>query len=247
VAIKSWDFNAEQLLTRNCIPYTDIVHRASSKEVRIACWEGNTINPFMMTGVSKLGLNLVGVTPIKGGFGCAREKVCTVRSKGNACYSTHNLSLTLDEHVVDTNFCDCTITRSRKKITVVKKCQYIDTLLEKTLCRSNPLVKATFEIDLDNVASKGAQVGRGVSGVYHEALEFAFDLAHVNVLVSNLLCYEVTCPDAESVVVDGDKFVVSRVEEANLVGNIHAHRSAAKSFASFNLPDHELVVILAAK
>ena len=54
-------------------------------------------------------------------------------------------------------------------------------------------------------------------------------------MVSDLLCYEVAVPDAETVVVDGDELVVGVVKEFDLVGDVHTDWVTAEGFASFNL------------
>ena len=107
--------------------------------------------------------------------------------------------------------------------------------MEKTFCGANTLVKATLKVDLNDVTGKGTKISTGVGGVDADALVLALDLAHVNVLVGDLLGYEVTSPNAEAVVVNGHKLVVSSVEEGNLVGNVHANGVTANSFAGFNL------------
>jgi len=45
--------------------------------------------------------------------------------------------------------------------------------------------------------------------------------------------------------VDGDKLVVGVVEEFDLVGNVHADVVPDKSFTALDVPDNQLVVVLA--
>jgi len=119
--------------------------------------------------------------------------------------------------------------------------------LEQTFGGANTLVKATLKVDLNDVTGEGTQVSAGICGVDTDALVLALDLAHVDVLVGDLLCYEVASPNAESVVVDGHKLVVSSVEESNFVSDVHADGVAANSFAGFNLPNNKLIVVLSSE
>jgi len=70
-------------------------------------------------------------------------------------------------------------------------------------------------------------------------------LSHVDVLVENLLGDEVDVPETESVVVDGDKLIVGVVEEFNLVGDVHADVMSNKSFTALDVPNNQLVIVLA--
>jgi len=79
------------------------------------------------------------------------------------------------------------------------------------------------------------------------ALVDTFDLTHVDVLVQNLLVNKVHSPDADTVVVDSDKFLVSVVVESDLVGDVHADTMSDNSFARLDFPNDKLVVVLSAK
>jgi len=47
--------------------------------------------------------------------------------------------------------------------------------------------------------------------------------------------------------VDGEELIVGVVEEDDLIGDVHANWVANECFASRDVPDDELVVILAAE
>lgn len=73
------------------------------------------------------------------------------------------------------------------------------------------------------------------------------DLSHVDVLVEDFLVNKVDSPDADTVVVDSDEFLVGVVEESDLVGNVHADSVSNNSFSRLNFPNDKLVVVLSAK
>ena len=79
------------------------------------------------------------------------------------------------------------------------------------------------------------------------ALVDTFDLTHVDVLVQNLLVNKVHSPDADTVVVDSDEFLVGVVVESDLVGDVHADTVSDNSFARLDFPNDKLVVVLSAK
>ena len=60
-------------------------------------------------------------------------------------------------------------------------------------------------------------------------------MTHVQVLEENSLLDEVTVPDADAVVVDGDQVVVGVIVELDLVGDVHADCMSADGFASVSL------------
>jgi len=45
--------------------------------------------------------------------------------------------------------------------------------------------------------------------------------------------------------VDSDKLIVGVVEEFNLVSNVHTNGVTDESFAGLDVPDNELVIVLA--
>lgn len=119
--------------------------------------------------------------------------------------------------------------------------------MEKSLVGADALEEASLEVDLNDISSSGSEVGHAVVWRNFNALENSLDLAHVDVLVSDLLGYEVAVPDTEAVVVDGDELVVGVVKEFDLVGDVHTDWVTAEGFASFNVPDHKRVVVLSSK
>jgi len=70
-------------------------------------------------------------------------------------------------------------------------------------------------------------------------------LTHVDILVQNFLRNEVDVPETESIVVDGDKLIVGVVEEFNLVSDVHSNVVSDKGFTGLDVPNNQLVVILA--
>ena len=66
-------------------------------------------------------------------------------------------------------------------------------------------------------------------------MESSLDLAHLEVLVEDLLLDVVDVPDADSIVVNGHEVVGRVVVEADLVGYMHADRVAADRLTSIAL------------
>lgn len=200
-----------------------------------------------MASVSQLGGNLIGVAPVKGSAGGTSEEVGRIGSQGQTGAGAHNFGLTLNKHVLNVDLGNGAVTSTSKEITVGKKGEHVDTLLEKALGGANTLVEATLKVDLNDVTSKGTKVSTGISGVDADALVLALDLAHVDVLVGYLFGNKVASPDAEAVVMDGDELVVGGVEEGDLVSNVHADGVAADGLAALDLPNDQLVVVLTTK
>jgi len=235
VAFEAGDLNAEKFLAGNGVPNADVVEGAGGEEVGVASGEGNTVDTFVVASVTELGADLVSVAPVEGSLGGSGEEVSGISGESNAGHGAHDLGLRLDEHVLDVDFGDSTISGTSKEVTVVEKGEDVDALLEKTLGGANALVEAAFEVDFDDVSGEGTEVGGGVSGVNNNALELALNLTHVDILVADLLGDEVAGPNAKAVVVDCDELVVSGVEETDLVGDVHADGVSAESFAGFDL------------
>lgn len=74
-----------------------------------------------------------------------------------------------------------------------------------------------------------------IIGSDSNAVVDTLDLSHVDVLVEDFLLDKVDSPDADTVVVDSDEFLVGVVEESDLVGNVHANSVSDNSFSRFNL------------
>lgn len=86
-----------------------------------------------------------------------------------------------------------------------------------------------------------------IIGSDSNALVNTLDLSHVDVLVENFFVLEVDSPNTDTVVVDSDEFLVSVVEESDLVGDVHADSVSNNSFARLDFPDNQLVVVLSAE
>ena len=87
---------------------------------------------------------------------------------------------------------------------------------------SNSLEESTIEVDLDDVTSERAQESASVFRGDCDTLESSLDLAHLEVLVEDLLLDVVNVPDADTIVVNGNEVVGRVVVEADLVSYMHA-------------------------
>ena len=81
VALESWHFDTEKLLTSRTVPDTDVVQGASSEELRVASWESNIVDSLVMASVSQLRSNGGRVAPVDGGHRGSREEVGAVSSQ----------------------------------------------------------------------------------------------------------------------------------------------------------------------
>lgn len=141
----------------------------------------------------------------------------------------------LNEHAHGINLGNAAITSTNKHVAVLEKGQHVDTLLEKTFGGSDSLVELAGKVDLDDVTSEGSEVSGAVIRADYNALVLSLNLTGVDVVESNLLGDEITGPNSDTVVVNGDEFVVGVVEEFNLVGDVHADLVSANSLAGLNL------------
>ena len=87
---------------------------------------------------------------------------------------------------------------------------------------SNSLEESAIEADLDDITSESAHESTSVVGGDSDALVSSLDLAHLEVLVEDLLLDVVDVPDADAIVVNGHEVVGRVVVEADLVGYMHA-------------------------
>ena len=89
------------------------------------------------------------------------------------------------------------------------------------------LVKANF----NDVSSKSSKIGNTVIWGNDNALVDSLNLSHGEILVEDFLLDEITVPDADTIVVDGDQVVVGVVEESNFVCDIHANSMSTDGFS----------------
>lgn len=66
MALEAGNLNSKQLLAGLRVPDSDVVKTASCKKLRVAGWEGDIIDFFVVTGVSELRGDVVSVAPIDG-------------------------------------------------------------------------------------------------------------------------------------------------------------------------------------
>jgi len=65
-----------------------------------------------------------------------------------------------------------------------------------------------LKIDFDDVASAGTQVGGLIIVFNSDACEVTLNLAHDDISEENLLCVEVTLPNAQALVMNCNAFIV---------------------------------------
>jgi len=83
VAFKSWDFDSQKFLSSFCVPDSDIVQGAGGEKLRVAAWESNVINSFIMACVSQFWGDLISVAPVDGSLGSTAEEMGLISSQGD--------------------------------------------------------------------------------------------------------------------------------------------------------------------
>jgi len=200
-----------------------------------------------VAGVSELGVESVGVGPVDGGLVCTDKGVGAVGSEGDGGDSAHDLGLLLDEHVLASHLGDGTVSGSNHDIVVGEKLDGVDSEGEQTFGRAAPLEQHGGQGNLNDVTGSSSQQSVRVIGSDGDALVDSLYLAHVDVLVEDLLLLEIDSPDADTVVVNGDELLVGIVEESDLVSHVHADTVSDNSFAGLDIPNDQLVIVLAAE
>jgi hypothetical protein len=72
----------------------------------------------------------------------------------------------------------------------------------------------------------------GIISINNSAGEDSSEMTHIDILVLNLLVYQVAIPDFDAIVVHGQQIAVRLVIETNLVSSVGADGIAAKGFTS---------------
>lgn len=190
-----------------------------------------------MACVSELGGNSVGVAPVDGGLGGTCEEVGRVSGQGDGSARAHDLLLSLDLHhlVADLDLGDRSIAGADEQISIRKQLHAVDALREQSVAWADAFEEAALKVNLDDIASQSAEVSAGIVRSDDDALVNSLDLAHGEVLEENFLLAVVDVPDADAVVMDGDDLLAGVVEEADLVGNVHAHIMTADGISTFSL------------
>ena len=74
-AFKSGNLNSQKLLSGLSIPDTNVIQRTGGKQFRVSVRECDVIDPLVVTGVSELRSDVVGVAPVDGGLVGTAEEV----------------------------------------------------------------------------------------------------------------------------------------------------------------------------
>ena len=83
MALEAWNFNSEELLSGLGVPDSDVVERACGEELRVSLWEGNIVDLLVVTCVTELWGDVVGVAPVDGGLGGSTEEVSRISCERN--------------------------------------------------------------------------------------------------------------------------------------------------------------------
>ena len=235
VAVKAGHLNTEELLSRLGVPHADIVETAGGEELGVAGGEGDVVDALVVTRVTELRSDIVGVAPVDGGLRGTAEEVRRVGGEREGGDCAHDLGRLPDEEVVGADLGDGTVAGTEEQVTVGQELDALDALREEHLGGTESLEDVLLKRDLHDVTGLGAEVGVRVSGVDDAAGEDTLDLVGENLGVLHLLLHEVEVPRADAVVVDSEALARRVVEEADLVGNVHADGVTNERLAAFNL------------
>ena len=224
VAFKAWHLDTEKLLTAGSIPDTDVVNGAGSEQIRVTGGESDVVDLLVVASVTELGCDGVGVAPVDGSLGGATEEMGRVGRGRDRGARSLDLLLSLQFHhlVADLELGNSAVSSTDEKVTVSQERHAVDAELEECASWSDSLEESAIEVDLDDVTSDSAQESTSVVRGDCDTLESSLDLAHLEVLVEDLLLDVVDVPDADAIVVNGHEVVGRVVVEADLVGYMHA-------------------------
>lgn len=100
------------------VPHSDIIQGAGGEEFRVTSWESDVVNLLVVTGVSKLWGDVVGVAPVDSCLGGSTEEVGGISSEGDGCNGSHDLGFFLNQHVLRSTLGNSTVSRSEEEISV---------------------------------------------------------------------------------------------------------------------------------
>jgi hypothetical protein len=223
MALETWNFNSEELLSGLRVPDSNVVQTAGGEEFRVSSWEANIVDLLVVTSVSKFRADVISIAPIDGSLVGATEEVSGVSSQGNRCNCSHHFSLSLNFHIWWVHLCQGAISSSEEKVSVVQKVDAVNTLREESLLWPNSFKEVLGETDLNNISGLGAKIGKLICWVNDAASEHSLDRVHENLGVLNFLLDKVTVPCSDSVVVDSQALVGGGVVKLHLVGSVHAN------------------------
>jgi len=234
-ALKAWDLDSEELLAGLHVPNTDVVERAGCEKLWILIRECNSIDALIMASVTELRVDLVAIAPVDGSLWSSAEKVSGVSSKSNWSNGTHNLGLWFNEHILNSDLCNGSISSTDDQVSVGKNGNCVDALGEEALDWTESLEKSALKWDLNNITSLGSEIGVLVSGINYAASEHTLYLSHVDILELDLFVDEIGGPKADTIVVDGNQLRVRFIVELNRVSSVSANLVSAESLSSCNL------------
>lgn len=118
IALKARDLDSQELLPCLGVPHSDIVHAAGGEELRVSSWEDDVVDSLVVTGVSQLWSNIVGVAPVDGGLGGSTEEMGGVSGEGQGCNCSHDLGSLLQFHVSASNLGNGSISSTQQEVSI---------------------------------------------------------------------------------------------------------------------------------
>lgn len=235
IAFESRYFDSQELLSCFGVPDSDVIQTASGKKLWISTWENNIIDSLIMACISKFRSNVISVAPVNSCFWCSTEEMCSISSQRQWGNRTHYFCSMFQFQLSASNFRNSSISWSKKKISIWKELDGVDTLWEKFSCWTNSFEEVMLEWDFNNVSSFCSDVSVCVSRVNDEACEYSFDLCHKNLIVLYFLLDEITIPSPQTIIMNSQTFRRSCIEECNFVGNVHTNWVSNKCLSTLNL------------
>mmetsp|Transcript_41551 Transcript_41551/g.88543 ORF Transcript_41551/g.88543 Transcript_41551/m.88543 type:complete len:255 (+) Transcript_41551:991-1755(+) len=204
------------------------------------------VDPLMMTRVPELGCERVDIDPIDVGQGSTTEEVATVLSDGNGGHAAEDLALVLDLQRQAVDAGHRAIASATKEITIGQEGRDRDAEGE-ALSRGRLLEQCRVQSHLEDVPGRGAAITETIVGIDEHIRGDALHLAQLDLCGSQLLVCQVEMPNDDVVVASSHHVELAVVEEAHAMCRVCGRGCTADGSTVLNLPDHQAVVILAAK
>ena len=242
VALQSAYLDAEELSGGPAIPNADVVAATSGEQLAVAGGEDDVVNAVVVASLTELFLEGVSVEVVNVGLVGADEVVLAQSGDGG--------DGSLDFHLLDDVKVDLAkegylaTARTDENIAISVQSGAQNTIGELLHGTRHLVVLGTLELDADDVAGGGADVGIEITRFDDDAAELATNSAEVDIGGVDLAIGEVYIPHTEHAVSSGDKLVTRVVEEGEAQAKLVGGRTTTKGTTGVQVPNDESVVIL---
>ena len=250
MAFEVLDLDAEDLLTSLGVPDANVWGGNGGEDLGVVLGEGDGVDGGGVTGVTELGLERGGATPVDARLGSAAEEILAVLSHGDGGDLTVNLA---DERgveflIVDHVFAENAFAGTDDNVAGGADALAGDASRVGALGALDAQIRvALFDGALEQVAGERAAEHLGVALGYGEVGHDTLGGAALDVLRAELLVFQVESPDAHVTVTGSDETLPGVVEEFDAVCGLGVGWGAADGGTGFDVPNDQGVVVLTAE